>query len=116
MERGTWKTEGKRGNTGSSSDAEEQSTMWKWDGESWWCKIEYKGAINSKLRRRIFRSVRATLDQEAKRWKEWSQLRTRIEWLEAREQEGLEQGKQNSDDLVGFQHMVPGFSRGSQFM
>ena len=79
--------------------------MWKCDGESWWCKIEYNGAINSKLRRRIFRSVRATLDQEAKRWKEWSQLRTRIEWLEAREQEGLEQGKQNSDDLVGFQHM-----------
>ena len=40
LERGTWKTEEKRGNTVSSSDGEEQNAKWKWDGESWWCKIE----------------------------------------------------------------------------
>ena len=49
---------------GSSSDGEEQNEKWKGDGESWWCKMEHQGAVNSRLRRRISRSVKATLEQE----------------------------------------------------
>ena len=102
LERGTWKTEEKRGNTGSSSDGEEQNGKWKWDGESWWCKIE---AADS-------RSVKAILGQETKRWKEWYQLRSRIEWLEAKEQQGFGQSKQTSRDMMGFQDRGAGFSGG----
>ena len=119
LERGTWRMEEKRGNMGSSSDGEEGNGRWKWVGENWWYKVEYQGAVNSRLRRRISRSVKATLEQDTKRWRDgWYQLRSRIEWLEAKKQQGSCQHKlRTSGDLVGFQEREPGFSRErSQFM
>ena len=48
--------------------------------------------------------VRATLEQDTKRWRDgWCQLRSRIEWLEAKEQQGSGQSKlRTSGDLVVF--------------
>ena len=76
--------------------------------------------------------VRATLEQDTKRWRDgWCQLRSRIEWLEAKEQQGSGQSKlRTSGDLVVFRekgtrvfwvepgHVMPGpgwLSRGVAF-
>ena len=29
----------------------------KWDGENWWYKVEYQGAVNSRLRRRLWSKI-----------------------------------------------------------
>ena len=65
--------------------------------------------------------MKETLEQERKRWKYgWSQLGSRIEWLEAKKQQGTGQSKLRvSGDPVGFQeragvflgesvHVMPG--------
>ena len=82
--------EEERENAGSSSDGEEGLGEWIWDGESWWYKVECQVAVNSRLWRRISRSVRATLEQDTKGSGQ-SELRT-------------------SGDLVGFQERGPEFS------
>ena len=88
-------------NTGSSSDGEEGSGRWKWGGEIWWYKVEYQGAVNLRLRRRISRSVKATLEQDTMRWRDgWYQLRSRIEWLEAKKQQGSSQSKLRTRPVV----------------
>ena len=67
--------------TGSSFDGEEGNGRWKCDGENWWYKVEYQGVVSSRLRRRISRSVKATLEQDTKRQRDgWYQLRSRIGW------------------------------------
>ena len=66
--------------TGSSS--ENEGGGGKWDGENWWFRVNHRGPINSKLRRKISRTIKATID-ETKRWgDDLFQLRSRVEWLE----------------------------------
>ena len=68
----------------SSSESDEESGRWKWDGRAWWCRVEYKGSLNSRLRRRVSRAVNMALEQESKRWRDGLiKLRDRIDWLES---------------------------------
>ena len=53
---------------GSSSESDESSERWKWDGRVWWYKVECKGSLNSRLRRRVSRAVSMALEQESERW------------------------------------------------
>ena len=55
---------------GSSSESDESSERWRWDGRAWWHKVECKGPLNSRLRRRVSRAVSVALEQESKRWRE----------------------------------------------
>ena len=55
--------------TESSSESEEGGGKWRWDGENWWFKVNHRGPINSRLRRKISRMIGA-------------ELRARVEWLE----------------------------------
>ena len=69
---------------GSSSESDESSERWRWDGRAWWHKVECKGALNSRLRRRVSRAVSMALEQESKRWREGLvRLRDGIDWLES---------------------------------
>ena len=81
-----WRRDGE-----SWSEGDDGNRKWRWDGESWWYKVECRAAVNSRLRRRISRSVKATLEQEENRQRDGGnqvRLRSRIEWMEARKQSG----------------------------
>ena len=58
----TWMT------AGSSSENEEGNGKWIWDGKSWWFRVDHQRPINSRLRRKVSRAVRAASD-ETKRCK-----------------------------------------------
>ena len=47
----------------SSSEREEGGGKWRWDGENWWFRVNRRGPINSKLRRKISRMIRTTVDE-----------------------------------------------------
>ena len=66
-EGGLGKSEEKRGNKGSSSEGDDGNKKWRWDGENWWYKVECRAAVNSRLRRRISRFIKATFEQEENR-------------------------------------------------
>ena len=53
--------------TGSSSENEEGSGKWKWNGENWWFRVDHRGPIKSRLRRKVYRAVKTTID-ETKKW------------------------------------------------
>ena len=53
--------------TESSSGSEEGGGKWRWDGENWWVKVNHRGPINSKLRRKISRTIGATIDETKRR-------------------------------------------------
>ena len=53
--------------TGSSSENEEGSAKWKWNGENWWFRVDHRGPIKSRLRRKVYRAVKTTID-ETKKW------------------------------------------------
>ena len=53
--------------TESSSESEEGGGKRRWDGENWWFKVNHRGPINSKLRRKISRMIGATIDETKKR-------------------------------------------------
>ena len=66
---------------GSSSESDEGNGRWKWDGREWWCRVEYKGSLNARLRRRVSRAVHVAVEQESKKWREGLvKLRDRIDW------------------------------------
>ena len=48
--------------TESSSGGEEGGGKWRWDGENWF-KVNHRGPINSRLRRKISRMIGATIDE-----------------------------------------------------
>ena len=91
---------------GSSSESDESSERWRWDGRAWWYKVDCKGLLNSRLRRRVSRAVSMALEQESKRWREGLvRLRERREWLES----GRDQRDgQNSMWISGASGSVPG--------
>ena len=66
-EGGSGTFEEKRRNRGSSSEGDEGNKKWRWDGENWWHKVEHQAAVHARLRRRISRLVKSTLEQEDKR-------------------------------------------------
>ena len=68
--------------TESSSEYEERGGKWRWDGENWWFKVNHRAPINSKLRRKISRMIRATIEETKRRGDELFELRARVEWLE----------------------------------
>ena len=80
---------------GSSSESDEGTGRWRWDGRAW-CRVEYKGSYNSRLSSRVPRAVK---------------LRDRIDWLKS-ERENLRDG-QNSMWASGASGSVrgSGFSR-----
>ena len=91
--------------TESSSGSEEGGGKWRWDGENWWFKVNHRGPIKSKLRRKISRMIGATID-ETKRWgDELFELRARVEWLET---ERTLQSKTQVGEALGIQ--TPGRS------
>ena len=108
----------KRKSKGSSSDGDGGNGKWRWDGENWWCKVEFEATINSKLRRRISRSVREVLEQEMMRRREKGQWqRSEIEWLEQRKQQRGGQGNlRTSGDPACYREKGPGSSWEGQFM
>ena len=82
--------------------------------------MECWAAVNSRLRRRISRLIKATLEQEENRRRDGRdrvRLRSRIDWMEARKQQGSEQSiSRTSGDPVGVQERGPGSSWENQFM
>ena len=48
----------------------------------WWFRVDHRGPINSKLRRKISRTIKATTDETKKSGDELFQLKSRVEWLE----------------------------------
>ena len=68
--------------TESSSGSEEGGGKWRWDGENWWFKVNHRGPINSRLRRKISRTIAATIDETKRRGDELFELRARVESLE----------------------------------
>ena len=68
--------------TESSPGSEEGGGKWRWDGENWWFKVNHRGPINSRLRRKISRMIAATIDETKRRGDELFELRARVEWLE----------------------------------
>ena len=97
--------------TGSSSENEEGGGKWKWDGEHWWFRVDHRGPVNSRLRRKISRAVKATID-ETKKWRdEVFQLKSRVEWLETDKQRA-QQYKTWVGNAPGIQ--APGSPAGNQ--
>ena len=43
--------------TESLSESEKGGGKWNWDGENWWFKVNHRGPIKSKLRRKISRMI-----------------------------------------------------------
>ena len=117
-EGGPRKVEEKRRKKWSSSDEDGGHGKWKWDGEHWWYKVRYQATVNSRLRWRISRLVWVTLEQEVTRRRDGGhRLRSRIEWLEERKQQGTGQSKlRTSGDPASFQEREPGSSWEGQFM
>ena len=65
--------------------SDESGERWRWDGRAWWHRVECKGPLNSRLRRRVSRAVSVALEQESKRWRQGLvRLRERVDWLESR--------------------------------
>ena len=54
---------------GYSSESDESSDKWRWDGRAWWHKVECKGPLNSRLRHRVSRTVSVTLEQDSRKWR-----------------------------------------------
>ena len=68
---------------GYSSESDDNGDKWKWDGRSWWYKVESKGPVNSRLRRRVSRAVCVALEQVSRKWREGLiQLQDRVDWLQ----------------------------------
>ena len=68
---------------GYSSESDESSDKWRWDGRAWWHKVECKGPLNSRLRRRVSRAVSVALEQDSRKWREgFTKLQARIDWLQ----------------------------------
>ena len=77
------KTGGDRVGKGYSSESDESGDKWRWDGRAWWHKVECKGPMNSRLRRRVSRAVSVALEQDSRKWREGlTQLQDRIDWLQ----------------------------------
>ena len=55
---------------GCSSESDESGEKWSWDGRNWWYKVESKGPVNSRLRRKVARAVAVALEQDSRKWKE----------------------------------------------
>ena len=91
--------------TESSSGSEEGGGKWRWDGENWWFKVNHRGPINSRLRRKISRMIAATKDETKRRGDELFELRARVEWLET---ERAMQHKAQVGEAPGIQ--IPGSS------
>ena len=89
--------------TGSSSENEEVSGKWKWDGENWWFRVDHRGPINSRLRRKISRAAKTTIDETKKWGDELFQLGSRVEWLET-ETQRAQQTKHGSVTLPESKH------------
>ena len=54
---------------GYSSESDESGNKWRWDGRAWWHKVECKGSLNSRLRRRVSRAVSVALEQDSRKWR-----------------------------------------------
>ena len=68
---------------GYSSESDESGDKWRWDGRAWWYKVECKGPVNSRLRRRVSRAVSVALEQDSRKWREGlTQLQDRFDWLQ----------------------------------
>ena len=68
---------------GYSSESDESGDKWRWDGRAWWHKVECKGPLNSRLRRRVSRAVSVALEQDSRKWREgFTKLQARIDWLQ----------------------------------
>ena len=93
--------------TGSSSENEEGSGKWEWDGKNWWFRVDHRGPVNSRLTRKISRVAKATIDETKKWGDELFQLRSRVEWLET-EKQRAQQYKTWVGDAPGIQ--APGMS------
>ena len=68
---------------GYSSESDDNGDKWKWDGRNWWYKVESKGPVNSRLRRKVARAVSVALEQDSRKWKEGLiQLQDRVDWVQ----------------------------------
>ena len=66
-----------------SSESDESGEKWSWDGRNWWYKVESKGHVNSRLRRKVARAVAVALEQDSRKWKEGLiQLQDKVDWLQ----------------------------------
>ena len=43
---------------------------WKWENNAWWCRVDHQEVVNLRLKRRVSRAVKLTLEQESRRWRE----------------------------------------------
>ena len=68
---------------GCSSESDEGGEKWSWDGRNWWFKVESKGPVNSRLRRKVARAVAVAVEQDSRKWKEGLiGLQDRVDWLQ----------------------------------
>ena len=68
---------------GCSSESDESGEKWSWDGRNWWYKVESKGPVNCRLRRKVARAVAVAVEQDSRKWKEGLiQLQDRVDWLQ----------------------------------
>ena len=68
---------------GYSSESDDNGDKWKWDGRNWWYKVESKGPVNSRLRRKVARAASVALEQDSRKWNEGLiQLQDRVDWLQ----------------------------------
>ena len=54
---------------GYSSESDESGDKWRWDGRAWWHKVDCKGPLNSRLRRRVSRALSVALEQDSRKWR-----------------------------------------------
>ena len=93
-----------------SSENEDGNGKWKWDGKSWWFRVDHCGQVNSRMRRRISRAVKAT--SETKKWGDGLfQLKSRVEWLETEKQRTEQWSRVGGASTV----QEPGVSRSSDW-
>ena len=48
---------------------------WSWDGSNWWFKVESKGPVNSRLRRKVARAVVVAVEQDSRK------MERGIDWI-----------------------------------
>ena len=105
MERGTWRMEEKRRNTGSSSDGEEGNGRWKWDGG----KLVVQGGISRSCQFEVEATKLEVCEGDfGARYQE-----NRVAGGEEATGGQVKSKLRTSGDQVGFQERGPGFPGGA---
>ena len=68
---------------GYSSESDESSDKWRWDGRAWWHKVECKGRVEFALEAQSVQGGECGFGGDSRKWRAGlTQLKARIDWLQ----------------------------------